>query len=135
MDRVNVEHNLCLLNKSCRSLKIVQMNKRNCNFNSKENWHYQVPVCWWKSVYNHCLKANTSVKENCKDRLLLFLQDKVWTFLSVARLKQYTTHSENESDTKRQSLPELKALLKTALTLSQYREITTKKGKYPKIYS
>lgn len=133
LDRVNLEHNLWLLNKSCRSLKIVQMNKGNCYFDSKENWHYQVPACWWKSVYNHCLKANTSVKENCKDRPLLFLQYKIWTFLSVTRLKQYTTHSENESDTKRQILPELKVLLKAALTLSQYRETTTKKGKYPKI--
>jgi hypothetical protein len=37
----------------------------------------------------------------------------------VTRLKQYNTHTENESDTKNQILPELKALLEAILTLSE----------------
>lgn len=111
------------------------MNKGNYNFNSKENWREQVPECWWKSVDNRCLKANTSVRENFKDRLLFSLQyeNEIWTFLSVTRLRQYTTHTENESDTKNQILPELKALSGAALTLSEYWE-TTKQGKCTVIY-
>lgn len=77
-------------------------------------------------MHNHCLEANASVRVNYKDRLLS-LQYEIWTFLSVIRLEQYTTHSENESDTKSQILPEFKVLQKATLTLSEYCETTTKK--------